>query len=58
MLIVWGSFKKQKSICSKLYKKEREKYYDALNIKNVTDNKQFWKTNPFFLKKVKHEQLH
>ena len=54
MLIVWGSFKKQKSICSKLYKKEREKYYDALNIKNVTDNKQFWKTiKPFLSEKSK-----
>ena len=48
------SFKKQKNFCSKLYKKERKKYYDALDIKKVTDNKQFWKTiKPFLSEKSK-----
>ena len=35
-------------------KKERKKYYDALNTKNVTGNKQFRKTiKPFLAEKRK-----
>ena len=30
---------KQRNFCSKLYKKERKKYYEMLDLKNVTDNK-------------------
>ena len=37
------SYKKQRNFCSKLYKKERKKYYKMLDLKNVTDNKEFWK---------------
>ena len=37
-------YKKQKNICTKLYKKERKKYYSRLNIKNIIDSKKFWKT--------------
>ena len=34
---------------SKLHKKERKKFYFQLDIKNITDNKLFWKTiKPFF----------
>ena len=33
------SYKKQRNFCSKLYKKERKKYYEMLDLKNVTDNK-------------------
>ena len=43
------SYKKQRNFCSKLYKKERKKYYEMLNLKNVTDNKDFWKTAKTFL---------
>ena len=43
------AYKKQKNFCSKLYKKERRKYYENLDVKNVTDNKNFWKTvKPLF----------
>ena len=35
------SYKKQRNFCSKLYKKERKKYYEMLDLKNVTDNKEF-----------------
>ena len=35
------SYKKQSNFCSKLYKKERKKYYEMLDLKNVTDNKEF-----------------
>ena len=44
------SYKKQRNLCSKLYKKERKKYYKMLDLKNATDNKEFWKTvKPFYL---------
>ena len=34
-------YKKQRNFCSKLYKKERKKYYNSFNVKNITDNKKF-----------------
>ena len=37
-------FKKQKNFCSKLYKKERKKFYSNLELNKITDNKLFWKT--------------
>ena len=37
-------FKKQKIFCSKLYKKERKKFYSNLELNEITDNKLFWKT--------------
>ena len=40
----YNNYKKQRNFCSKLYKKERKKFYDNLDIKNITDNKKFWKT--------------
>ena len=47
-------YKKHRNYCSWLYKKERKKYYNSLNIKEVTDNKKFWKTvKPFFTDKSK-----
>ena len=42
-------YKKHKNFCSKLYKKERRNFYSQLDIKNITDNKQFWKTMKPFL---------
>ena len=48
-------YRKQKNFCSKLYKKERKKYYKNLNLKNITDNKLFWKTiKPFLSDKSTH----
>ena len=47
------SYKKQKNFCSKLYKKERKKYYNSLKLNKVTDNKTFWKTvRPFLHLKI------
>ena len=44
---------KNHSFCGKLYKKERKKCYDRLDLKNVTDNQEFWKTvKSFFFDKV------
>ena len=42
-------YKKQKNFCSRLYKKERKKFYSELDINNITDNKSFWKTMKPFL---------
>ena len=47
-------YKKQRNFCSILYKKERRRYYERLDLKNVTDNKEFRKTvKPFLSHKVK-----
>ena len=44
-----NAFKKQKNYCSKLYKKERKKFYANLDPKNVIDGKIFWTLmKPFF----------
>ena len=44
-----NKYKKHKNFCSKLYKKERKKFYSQLDIKNLTNNKLFWKTMKPFL---------
>ena len=45
-------YKKQKNYCSRLYKKERKKFFDNLNPSIVEDNKTFWKTvKPFLTNK-------
>ena len=42
-------YKKHKNFCSKLYKRERRKYYVLLDMKNVLVSKEFWKTTKPFL---------
>ena len=42
-------FKKHKNFCSRLYKKERKKYYESLDLKSISDNKKFWSTVKPFL---------
>ena len=42
-------YRKQKDFCSKLYKKEREKHYSNLDLKQFTDNKTFWQNMKPFL---------
>ena len=43
------AYKQQKNFCSRLYKKERKKYYTNLDLKKITDCKLFRKTAmPFF----------
>ena len=42
-----------RNFCNILYKKESKKYYGRLDLKNVTVNKEFWKTiEPFLFDKV------
>ena len=49
------AYKKQKNFCSRLYKKERKRFFNNLNPSFVTDNKLFWKTiKPFFSNKVNY----
>ena len=46
-------YKKQKNFCSKLYKKERKKFYSKTDTRKITDNKTFWKTiTPFLSSKA------
>ena len=46
--------KKQKSYCSRLYKKERKKFFSNLNLSKIYDNKIFWKIiQTFFSEKWK-----
>ena len=37
-------YKKHENICSKLYKRERRRYYESLDMKKVLDSKEFWNT--------------
>ena len=43
------SYKRHINFYGKVYKKERKKYYEKLDLKNVTYNKEFWKTIKPFL---------
>ena len=43
------NYRKQKNYCTRLYKKERKKYYSKLDLKNITDNNRFWRTIKPFL---------
>ena len=46
------AYEKQKNFCSRLYKKERKRFFNNLNPHFVTDNKLLWKTiKPFFSNK-------
>ena len=40
----YNKYQKQRNFYSKLHKNERRKFYNNLNIKDITDNKNLWKT--------------
>ena len=42
-------YRKQRNFGRKLYKKERWKYYNNLELNDIADNKKFWKTVKPFL---------
>ena len=49
-----SNYKRQRNYCVNLLRREKKKFYGNLDIKNFTDNKQFWKTvKPFFSEKSK-----
>ena len=35
------TFKKQRNFCNRLYKEERKKYYENLDLRKITDNRKF-----------------
>ena len=41
--------KKQRNYCVSLLRKTKREYYSNLDVKNITDNKTFWKTVKRFL---------
>ena len=48
----WNSYKKQRNLCLKLLRQTKEKYFNNINVKKVSDNKTFWKSvKPFFSNK-------
>ena len=44
-----NAFKKQRNFCIRLYKREKRKYFNSLNLKAIRDTKIFWKTVEPFL---------
>ena len=49
-----NSFKKQRNFCNRLYTREKGKYFNSLNLKDITDIKIFWKAiKPFLSSKRK-----
>ena len=46
-------YTKQRNYCVSLLRKSKREYYSNLDVKNITDNKTFWKTvKPFLSDKV------
>ena len=49
-----SKYKHQGNLCSNLLKQPKKRHFNSLNVKDVTDNKKFWKTiKPFFTDKNK-----
>ena len=52
--ISFEKYKKQCNICVNLLRRVKKQYFSNTDVKNVTDNKKFWKTiRPKFLNKCK-----
>ena len=39
----WEKYKKQRNFCTSLLKKSKQNFFRNLNIKDLSDNKKFWK---------------
>ena len=49
---IWDSYKKQRNFCVNLLRKTKKEYFENINVKDINDNKKFWKTiKPFFSNK-------
>ena len=47
--INWCNYKRQRNHCLSILRKTKKEYFNSLNIKQVSDNKLFWKSvKPFF----------
>ena len=45
-------YKKQRNYCTRLFKKEKKKFYDNVDISQITNNKTFWQAvKPLFSEK-------
>ena len=50
-------YTKQRNYCASLLRKSKQEYYSSLDVKNIIDNKTFWKTvKPFLPDKVTSAQ--
>ena len=50
----WSEYKRQRNLCSNLLKESKKRHFNNSNVKDVTENKQFWRTiKPFFTEKSK-----
>ena len=48
----WANNKKQSNFCFNLFRKTKTEYFQKLNVKDLSDNRKFWKTiKPFFSNK-------
>ena len=48
----WTNYKKQRNLCVNLLRKTKADYFQNLNIRDLSDNKKFWKTiKPYFTNK-------
>ena len=45
----WCNYKRQRNHCLRILRKTKKEYFDSLNIKQVSDNKLFWKSAYHFL---------
>ena len=47
------AYNRQRNLCVTMVRKAKRNQFNNLNVRNITDNKQFWKTvKPFFSSKV------
>ena len=49
MIKNWKNYKKQRNFCVDLLGKTKTEYFKNLNVKDLSDNRKFWKTiKPYF----------
>ena len=47
------AYNKQRNLCVTMVRKAKKNYFNCLNVRNIKDNRQFWKTvKPFFSSKI------
>ena len=46
----WFNYKQQRNYCSNLLTESKTRYFDNLNVRDVTENNRFWKAiKPFYI---------
>ena len=51
-LKTWDNYKKTAQFLCESFKKNKKRYFENINVKDINDNKKFWKTiKPFFSNK-------